>query len=332
MAASQDNAVNRPNLSDFPVYLVIRKIRRVVERDDLMKNLYEVECVAPTGDHCGEGPVWHSGEQALYWTDINRFLIHRLDARDRSVRSWFFDEAVTALALTDRQGTLAVSLGSRLIFWTPGTDKREDHGFRLNGWPKVRFNDGRADPRGSLWLGSMRNNVTSDGTSGEAGGIDGVLFRIDPDGGVSEWKQDIGISNTFAWSPDRSRFYFADSLANRVWVYRYDGTAGAISDESVFFEGFVRGLPDGSSMDSEGYLWNCRYGGKCIVRIGPDGRIERVIEMPVSNITSCTFGGADLRTLYITTASHAGERLSGGLFALRTDVAGLPENRFRAFS
>jgi sugar lactone lactonase YvrE len=239
---------------------------------------------------------------------------------------------VTALVLTDRQETLAVALASRLLFWNPATDERYDHGFHLAGWPKVRFNDGRADPCGSLWLGSMRNNVNADGSAGEAGGTEGLLFRIDPDGTVREWKRDIGISNTLAWSPDRTRFYFADSLANRVWVYAYDERTGAIADERVFFEGFPRGAPDGSSMDADGYLWNCRYGGKCIVRIAPDGTVDRVIEMPVSNVTSCTFGGPDYQTLYVTTASRIGERLSGGLFALQTEVRGLSENRFRAFN
>ena len=299
-----------------------------------MKRKYAVECIAPVGDRCGEGPVWHASQQALYWTDVNRFLIHRFDVRERTVRYWLFDEPVTALALTDRQDTMAVALASRLIFWSPATDERRNHGFHLSGWPNVRFNDARPDPRGSLWLGSMRNNVNADGSAGEVGGSDGILFRIDPDGAVSEWKREIGISNTLAWSPDRKCFYFADSLANRIWAYRYDEASGAIGEERVFFEGFRAGLPDGSNMDSEGYLWNCRYGGKCIVRIAPDGAVDEVIEMPVNNITSCTFGGHDYRTLYITTASSdvASERLSGSLFALSTGIPGLPENRFRAFA
>src|ERR1700736_6339201 len=92
----------------------------------------EAVCVAPVGDRCGEGPVWHAGEQALYWTDINRFLIHRFDPHDRAVKSWFFDEPVTALVLTDRDDTLAVALGSRLLFWNPGSDERREHGFHLN--------------------------------------------------------------------------------------------------------------------------------------------------------------------------------------------------------
>ena len=292
-------------------------------------------CVAPAGDRCGEGPVWDAAENALYWTDINRFLIHRFDPQAGSVKSWFFDEPVTTIVLTNREHILAVALGSRVILWNPASDERAEQGFRLNGWPAVRLNDGRADPRGSLWLGSMRNNVTRDGCSLKAEGADGILFRIDPDGSVSEWKTGIGISNTFAWSPDHARFCFADTLANRVWAYEYDRTTGSISGERILLDGFERGLPDGSAMDSEGYLWNCRYGGKCILRISPDGSVDQVIEMPVTNITNCTFGGHDYRTLYVTTASNgapAEERFSGGLFAFRTHVPGQPENRFHLFT
>jgi len=288
----------------------------------------EPVCVAPVGDRCGEGPVWHAGEQALYWTDINRFLIHRMDSRDRSVKSWFFDEPVTTIVLTDRNDTLAVALGSRLILWNPLSDQRRDHGFRIRGWPAVRLNDGRADPRGSLWLGSMRNNVTPEGCAIKAEGTDGILIRIDPDGNVTEWKTGIGVSNTLAWSPDHTRFCFADTLANKIWIYDYNRATGAIAGERILLEGFERGLPDGSAMDSEGYLWNCRFSGKCVIRISPDGHIDRIVEMPVTNITNCTFGDDDYRTLYITTSSTAEERLSGGLFALRVDIPGRAENRF----
>jgi sugar lactone lactonase YvrE len=296
-----------------------------------MKKHGDPVCVAPAGDRCGEGAVWHEAEQALYWCDINRFLIHRYEPRDGSVRSWFFDHVVSALALTDRDDTLAVALGSRLILWKPGTDERRDHIFQLPGWPRVRLNDGRVDPRGSFWLGSMRNNVNPDGSCGDAGGLDGKLFRIDPDGAVSEWRTDVGVANTLVWSPDRTRFYFADTLLNAIRVYSYDAATGAIANEQPFFTGYERGLPDGSAMDSEGYLWNCRYNGGCIVRVAPDGEVDSIVEMPVSKITTCTFGGPDLRTLYVTTASNdapAGERLAGSLFAIDTQVSGQKENRF----
>ena len=291
-------------------------------------------CVAPTGDRCGEGAVWHAAHRAVYWTDINRFLIHRFTPEDDCVRTWFFKEPVTALTLTDRDDVLAVVLGSGVILWEPATDLRHDHRFHLEGWPRVRLNDGRADPRGSLWVGSMRNNVNADGTAGEAGGKDGILYRLDPDRRVTICRRDVGISNTLAWSPDRRRFYFADSLANMVWSYDYDPATGDIAGETPFLQDFPRGLPDGSTVDAEGYLWNCRFFGGCIVRVAPDGKIDTVVEMPVQNVTTCTFGGADLRTLYITTASAEAppsDRLAGGLFAIETEVAGQAENRFRAF-
>jgi sugar lactone lactonase YvrE len=293
----------------------------------------EPVCVAPTGDVCGEGAVWHAAHSAVYWTDINRFLIHRYTLADQCVRTWFFDEPVTALALTDRDELLVVVLGSGVILWEPASDIRQRAIYKLEGWPAVRLNDARADPRGSLWAGSMRNNVNPDGSSGEAGGQDGILHRIDPDGRVTVHRRDIGISNTLGWSPDKKRFYSGDSLANVIWGYDYDAASGAITNEIPFFQNFDRGLPDGSTVDAAGYLWNCRYHGGCIVRVAPNGAVDRVVEMPVKNITTCTFGGSDLRTLYVTTASAQaapGERLAGGLFAIRCEVRGQPENRFRS--
>ena len=142
-------------------------------------------CVAPTGDVCGDGAVWHASHNAVYWTDINRFLIHRLNVADHSVRTWMFDEPVTALALTDREDVMVVVLGSQVILWEPASDKRHEPILKLEQFPKVRFNDARCDPRGSLWIGSMRNNVNADGSSSEAGGQDGVLIRLDPDRKVS---------------------------------------------------------------------------------------------------------------------------------------------------
>jgi sugar lactone lactonase YvrE len=289
-------------------------------------------CIVPAGDRCGEGPVWHAAEQALYWTDINRFLVHRFDLRDGSAKFWFFDEPVTALALTDSNSVLLVALGSQLILWNPRSDSRSDFGFHLPDWPRVRLNDGRADPRGAFWVGSMRNNVNPDGSPGEAGGSDGILFCVHPTGEAKEWKRGIGISNTVAWAPDASRFYFGDTLANAIYVYDFDLAAGTIANERLFFANFNRGLPDGSAIDSEGFLWNCRYGGSCIVRISPDGEIDRIIEMPTKNITSCTFGGDHLKTLFVTTASEPqalGDRLMGGLFSIECHVPGLPENCFR---
>jgi sugar lactone lactonase YvrE len=279
--------------------------------------------------------VWHDEGQAVYWTDINRFLIHRFDPANESVKSWLFDEPVTAVLLTDRDSTFAVVLGSRIIFWEPSSDSRRDQGFRLPGWPAVRLNDAGVDPRGSLWAGSMQNNVNADGSEGPIDQTSGVLYRIDPNGGVVEFQDHIQISNTFVWSPDKKRFYFGDTLTNTICVYDYDERTGSIGKPNPYFFGFSRGLPDGSAIDEEGCVWNCRWDGSCVVRVAPNGQVDRVIEMPTRNITNCTFGGKDLNILYVTTAASltdVGDRLAGSLFAIQTDVRGMPDGRFRVLS
>jgi len=290
----------------------------------------ELRCVAPTGDLCGEGATWAAAEGCLYWVDINRFLVRRLDAAG-GVRSWLFDEPAVALSLTDRPGTLLVALASRLILWTPADDGQAPIGDPLPDWPNVRFNDGRADPLGRLVIGTMGNNVGPDGEGLPVAPGLGKLYRFDARDGFAELLGGIGIANTVCWSPDARTFYFADTMANVIRAYAYDPATGEVGDGRPFFAGYARGSPDGSAVDSEGYLWNCRYGGGCVVRLAPDGRIDRVVELPCGNVTTCTFGGRDLRTLYVTTArgGQGRERLAGSVFAFEAPVAGLPERLFR---
>jgi sugar lactone lactonase YvrE len=290
-------------------------------------------CIAATGDECGEGILWEAASNSIYWTDINRFLVHRYRLEDAELKTWFFSEPVTCVLATNKN-TLLLVLGSGIALWAPERDVRHDHLYSLPGWPLVRCNDGAVDPRGDLWVGSMRNNVRADGEAGEVGGWDGVLYRIDGNAESTEWKCNLGISNTLLWSPDNSHFYFGDTLKNLIWRYDYDLTDGSICGEQSFFQGFGRGLPDGSAIDSDGYLWNCRYGGGCIVRVSPDGQVDRVIEMPVANPTNCTFGGQDGNILYVTSASldaSQRERFGGGLFAIETNVTGPPSHAFRCF-
>ena len=136
-------------------------------------------CVAPTGDRCGEGVVWNAEEAAVYWTDINRFLIHRLDTVGGGVHTWMFNEPVVALALTTRPDTMLVALGSRLLLWRPETDARcRTTASCCPAGRSVRLNDGRADPLGNFWVGSMKNNVLPDGEVGESGPGEGALFRV----------------------------------------------------------------------------------------------------------------------------------------------------------
>jgi sugar lactone lactonase YvrE len=290
-------------------------------------NATEVQCISPAGDLCGEGAVWHPEERALYWTDINRFLVHRLLAEDNSVRTWFFDEPVTTVNLTADPGQLLLVFGSRVGFWSPANHPQVRTLYRLEEAPAMRFNDAAVDPRGCLWAGTMRNNVGPRGEDLDVTFTGGTLYRIDPDGTATVWKQGIGISNTVAWSPDHTKFYFGDSVANAIDQFAYDAGTGTISGERPFLTGYERGAPDGSAMDVDGFLWNTRPGAGCLVRIAPDGSIDRIVPLATSNPTTCAFGGDDRKTLYITSA-RTSEQLSGSLFALRTEVPGVAENRF----
>jgi sugar lactone lactonase YvrE len=290
-----------------------------------------LRCVAPVGDKCGEAAVWNPEERALYWCDVNRFLIHRLDGGER-VASWFFDEPVAALSLTEDPAELLVALGSRLILWRPRDGHRRDHGFRLPDWPKARLNDGRAAPNGDFWIGGMSNNVGRNGEPLDAVAGLGVLYRIRPGGEVIEEKRGLGISNTVCWSPDHKLFYFGDTMQNTIWAYDYDGTSGEISGERPFFAGFGRGAPDGSAVDAQGRLWNARFGGGCVVCVAPDGGVEQVLEIPARNVTTCAFGGPEFSTLYITTAAMMtieSDRLAGSLFAHQAETPGLPSFKAR---
>lgn len=292
----------------------------------------EVTCVVDAKNKCGEGPLWHAADAAIYWTDINGFTVQRYRTAHADLRTWHFGEPACALSLTNDPDRLLLALGSQVILWQPHTDTRDLVARPETDLPGHRLNDGAADPMGAFWVGSMPNNVAPDGTPQDFGGFTGSLYRVMPDGAVTTWDRGFGITNTVVWSPDRTTFYCGDSVANVIYAYDYDKTTQAVGNRRDLLRGFERGAPDGSAIDVEGYLWNCRFGGSCIVRVAPTGEIDRVIEMPTSNVTNCDFGGDDLRTLYVTTAAlgaPASEKTAGGLFSLRTDVAGLPTSAFR---
>jgi sugar lactone lactonase YvrE len=292
----------------------------------------DVECIVEAGNLVGECPLWHPQENSLYWTDINGFTIQRYSLDKRTTKTWNFREVLCALSLTTDLGWILVALGSRLVLWSPATDERIDYCHPEPDWPANRLNDGATDGNGNFWIGSMRNNVAPDGTHLEVSGEHGSLYRVSPDREVSVWDTGFGITNTVVWSPDGATFYCGCSVRNIIYAYDCDSLTNSIRNRRTFVSGQKRGVPDGSAMDANGYLWNCRYSGGCILRVSPSGELEGMIEMPVSNVTNCCFGGSDLQTLFITTASLQApkdEALAGGLFSVRMDVAGTPPGKFR---
>lgn len=291
----------------------------------------KTQCLVDARNRVGECPLWHPIENSIYWTDINGFTVQRYNLDTKELRVWNFGEVVCALSLTTSPQWLLVGLGSRLLLWDPVEDRRVEFCRPEPNWPVNRLNDGATDPNGFFWIGSMRNNVAPDGAHIEVSGNSGSLYRIDPSGEVTVWDTGFGISNTLAWSPDNKVFYFGCSIGNVIYAYDYNVKDSSIEKRRAFISDLPYGMPDGSAMDVEGYLWNCRYGGKNILRISPQGTMSQIIEMPVSNITNCCFGGPEMRTLYITTSSLGGfgEEFAGGLFTIQTPVAGVPAYHFR---
>ena len=278
--------------------------------------------VGDTLDMLGEGPVWCGREQALYWVDIRAPAVRRL--ADGVVTTWEMPEPVGSLALREKGGIL-VALKSALSVFDPATGAVTKVADAPGHHAGLRFNDGKCDRQGRFWVGTMR-----------AGDVktDGFLYRLD-DRGCTKVLDGIEIPNSLCWSPDGRTMYFSDSPKRVIWAFPYDPATGAIGERRVFARFEAPMVADGGTVDAEGYLWSANYGGWRVTRLAPDGSVDRVIAVPASNITSCAFGGADLGTLYITSAwqglsdeARAKQPAAGGLFAVDVGVKGLPEARY----
>jgi len=276
-------------------------------------------------DILGESPLWDDRAQALYWVDIRRPAIRRLDAASARVDTWAMPDLVGAIALTqDRR--LLVALADMVALF----DTERGHFETIARLPQRpdghRFNDGRCDRQGRFFVGTMHNLTRAP---------EGTLYRLQGRGALVPVLHELCIPNSLAWSPDGATMYFADSLRHAVHSYAYDTGRGTLGPARLFSSSEPPGFPDGATVDAEGFLWSAQFKASQVVRYAPDGRIDRVIALPVDKPTSVAFGGAGLDVLYITTASQAmspdelaAQPLAGALLALRPGVRGLPEPRF----
>jgi sugar lactone lactonase YvrE len=283
-----------------------------------------VRAVGGASDILGEGPVWDVQEQALYWVDIRGPALRRLDGASATVKSWPMPEMVGSMAVRAAGGVL-VALRSALALFDPASGRFERVAAPEAQLDGHRFNDGKCDRQGRFWAGTM-HDVTRDPV--------GTLYRLDARGCVA-MEPGIRIPNSLCWSPDGRTMYFADSLLRTVFAYPFDPDSGELGARRVFATVEAPAIPDGATVDRDGFVWCAHYDGWRVVRFAPDGRIDRVLELPVQRPTSCQFGGPGLDTLYITTARQkltpqelAGQPLAGALLALDLDVTGLPETRF----
>jgi sugar lactone lactonase YvrE len=286
--------------------------------------------VCGKGAILGECPIWDDRAQALYWIDCRAPALHRLDPSSGDVKSVPIAETIGSFALRrqgDENGGAVAALASGFHFLDLETGRTIPIADPEPGQPDNRFNDGRVDSAGRFWSGSMNRRHA---------GPTGTVYRLDPDRSVTPQFGDITVTNGIAFAPDGRRLYFADSPTGTIVVFDLDPETGALSNRRVFAgPDAAPGYPDGAAVDAEGYLWSARWLAGSVARFAPDGQLVQTIDVPVARVTCCAFGGPDLKTLYITTASQGSlkngpppESLAGGLFAAEPGVAGLPEHRF----
>jgi len=288
--------------------------------------------VLQCNDVVGESVVWCERRQTLFWVDIVGRRLHRFHPASGTHVVRATAEMPTSIGLREDDGAI-VGFRHHVALWD-FEDRFETLALVEADQPDNRLNEGCVAPDGSFWVGTMQNNVDSDGGPLPMSGRRGAIYRIDGAGSVRALTgPEFGITNTFVWS--NNQFVTADSLENALYAYDWDG-ASSVTGRRSFTPAYAKGLPDGSCLDSEGFIWNCRVaGGGCVVRFAPDGRVDREVKVSCDSPTSCTFGGEDFSTLFVTSsrfgmkAGEFDESLEGSLFALDVGVRGRPANRFR---
>lgn len=287
-----------------------------------------LECIIESRDRLGEVPIWCDRTNRLWWVDVREPALqyyepatgaHRkFGLKGKTVGSWGLREA----------GGMILSMQDGIDEFDPETGRQSSLVSIEAELEGHRLNEGRVDRKGRFWVGTMHDTIREPR---------GSFYRVQPDLSVAKVFDGIDIPNSVVMTPDDRKMYFADTYMQKIWTFDFDIEAGTIENRTLFRDTTDQpGSPDGSAMDLEGCLWNAEYGGSRVVRYSPEGQIERVIELPVTQITCCAFGGSDLSTLFITTAAQrlsdaqlAEQPLAGGLFAIEVDAKGLPEARFK---
>lgn len=274
----------------------------------------------------GEGPVWCPVSRVLWWIDIADPHLWQFDPASGTAQSWPLPKPPGSFALRDGGGFFFAFRGGPALLDRPGGELAwlDMPGVALGD---DRFNDGKCDRAGRFWAGTLDRRVSRP---------IGHLYRFDGLTRATPVIDGVTLGNGIGWSPDNRTMYFSDTGTKSIYAFDFDLAAGAIARKRVFVQVAPgHGGPDGLTVDADGYVWSCQFDRWCVHRYAPDGRLDRVLEVPVARPTSVMFGGADLATLYITTATMdltaaqlAEQPGAGDLFAVEPGVRGLPEPRF----
>ncbi|MFK8079063.1 MAG: SMP-30/gluconolactonase/LRE family protein [Granulosicoccus sp.] len=288
-----------------------------------------IECVLNIHSKLGEGAVWDSASQRLWWVDITAGLIHAFDPSSGNNQTWDWGEPVGCMAVRE-SGGLLLATRTGFHFFDPETGQREALSNPESGAPS-RFNDGTTDTEGRFWAGTMK-------AGGEPEKI-GRFYRFDKNHQTVAFFDNVFTTNGLAFSPDGRTLYFSDSnpAVRTIWCCDYDPDSGHPGTPRVFFDTCqVEGRPDGGTVDADGCYWMAGVSGWQLVRITPQGKVDRIVNMPIEKPTKPMFGGNNLDVLYVTsiggdtsTGLAEGQPLAGGLFAVTgLGVKGVEQTRF----
>ena len=276
------------------------------------------ELLFDTGNTLGEGPLWHPEKSCLYWVDIEAQFLYRSDTALNSYTRTSFDTPIGAFCFT-KEGGFLLATGQGFLAWDG-----------LNTQPiwnplpprsNVRLNDGKVDPAGRFWAGSIDTEQSQ-----------AELYRLDPDGAQHTLLKNLGIANGLDWSPDRKTMYFTDSSQYTIFSFDYYLETGAIGNQRPFLQlprTSAEIVPDGLCVDAEGCLWSAHWNGWQVVRYSPAGVPLLTIRLPAQRVTSCCFGGERGDLLFITTARTGltqsalhKQPHAGGVFVVHTETTG----------
>jgi sugar lactone lactonase YvrE len=283
----------------------------------------EITCAVEAHDTLGESCFWCPITRRVWWLDINKPCLQSFDPSSRDHRSYPLPGRFCGCVVPRKSGGFLLAKDTGLHGFDPATGRLEPLVAVEPDLPDNRFNDGRCDRQGRLWIGTM--DIALRRPSGS-------FYRIGADRSVLRLIDGITVPNSTAFSPDGRTLYFCDTFQHQIWAFDLDIAAGTIANRRVLVDLRDRkGTPDGSCVDVDGFLWNAEYGGRRITRYAPDGRVDRMIALPVTNPTCCCFGGDNLDTLYVTSASQqlpSPAAIEGALLAIDVGVRGLPEAAF----
>lgn len=276
----------------------------------------QADLIADCGCEVGEVPMWHPSENKLYWTDIPAGKLYRYDPASDTYEECFDDGVVGGYTIQE-DGTFLLFMEQGAVRTWDG-EALETIVDRIPGEESSRFNDVISDPEGRVFGGTM---PTDDQL--------GSVYRIDTDGSVTELLDSVDLPNGMGFTPDRETLYLTESYEDTIYTFDYDAETGSIDNRSVFVDASEdEGMPDGLTVDSDGYVWSAKFGGGCVVRYDPSGTEVERYEIPAENVTSLLFAGESFKDLYVTTAKFEasdGDIHAGDLFRLRPGVGGVEE-------